>query len=283
MNIQWYPGHMKKTWDMLQSHLKLVDVALELRDARAPIASENPMFAQLLQGKRRFLLLNKSDLADPSVTTQWLSRYKEENVHALSFNARTDDTAELIQKVIREGAFVHEKNKRQGRKPRAIRLMVIGVPNVGKSSLINRLVGRTTSKIEDRPGVTRGKQWVRLRKDLELFDTPGILWPKFIDQQKALHLAFLGSINDLILDVNELAIELVDALRALYPNALSERYDVEESGEVTEVLEAIGRRRGALLSGDRIDLQRTSVLLLDEFRAGKLGRISLERPDDPRD
>mgnify|MGYP001290772412 CR=1 FL=1 len=278
MNIQWYPGHMKKAWDMVQSHLKLVDVALELRDARAPLASENPMFAQLLQGKKRLLLLNKADLADPVINREWTEYFASTGLEALTFNAKSDDTSVLISRILKEGAFVHEKNRRQGRKPRPIRLMVIGVPNVGKSSLINRLVGRTTSKIEDRPGVTRGKQWVRLRKDLELFDTPGILWPKFVDQQKATHLAFLGSINDLILDMTLLAVELIETIIQLYPGALSERYGIEESGHPQEIFETIGRQRGAILSGDRVDHERTAVMLLDEFRAAKIGRISLERP-----
>lgn len=278
MHIQWYPGHMKKARDMVQSHLKLVDVALELRDARAPLASENPMFADLLQGKKRLLLLNKADLADPCVNREWTEAFSKEGLKTLAFNARSDNTAELIALILREGAFVHEKNRRQGRKPRPIRLMVIGVPNVGKSSLINRLVGRTTSRIEDRPGVTRGKQWVRLRKDLELFDTPGILWPKFIDQKKALHLAFLGSINDLVLDTTRLAIELIETLRELYPGVLEARYDVSESGHPEEVFEAIAKRRGAIISGGRIDEERTAVMLLDEFRSAKIGRISLERP-----
>ncbi len=280
MNIQWYPGHMKKAWDMVQSHLRLVDVALELRDARAPLASENPKFAQLLQGKKRLLLLNKADLADPSVNREWVEHFRATGLETLTFNAKSDDTDELIARIMKEGAFVHEKNRRQGRKPRPIRLIVIGVPNVGKSSLINRLVGRTTSRIEDRPGVTRGKQWVRLRKDLELFDTPGILWPKFVDQKKATHLAFLGSINDLILDMSQLAMELIETLRVLYPGALNRRYDVAETGYAQEIFEEIGRRRGAILSGDRIDYERTAVLLLDEFRSARIGRISLERPTE---
>ena len=277
MNIQWYPGHMKKTRDLIGAHIKLVDIVVDLLDARAPRATTNPIFDDLLGAKKRLIVLNKVDLADPSINQEWIRHFEAEGKAVLSFNAKTDPPKRLLQAINRVGSFVAERQREKGQRPRPVRAMVIGIPNVGKSSLINRLVGRSSAKTGDRPGVTRGKQWIRLSGGVDLFDTPGILWPKFEDQDQALRLAFIGSINDDILDRYHLSKYLLETLCPLYPQATEQRYGVA-CGETHEMLEAIGRKRGMLLPGNEIDYDRLSRVLLDEFRAGLLGRISLERP-----
>ncbi len=279
MNIQWYPGHMKKTRDLISTHIKLVDFVVELLDARAPLASRNPLFDDLLGDKKRLLLLNKADLAEERVNQQWIHYFEKEGHDVLLMNAKDGSTAKMLDKLQQMGEPLQQKLIEQGRKARSLRIMILGVPNVGKSSLINRLVGRSSAKTGDRPGVTRGKQWVRLRGDLELFDTPGILWPKFDDQEQALYLALLGSIRDEILDLGDLAYRLIGILKEHYPGLLQKRYGVEEEGEIIEIMDAIALSRGALLPGKRIDYDRVSRLLLDEFRGGILGRISLEQPE----
>lgn len=279
MNIQWYPGHMKKTRDLISTHIKLVDFVVELLDARAPLASRNPLFDDLLGDKKRLLLLNKADLAEERVNQQWIHYFEKEGHDVLLMNAKDGSTAKMLDKLQQMGEPLQQKLIEQGRKARSLRIMILGVPNVGKSSLINRLVGRSSAKTGDRPGVTRGKQWVRLRGDLELFDTPGILWPKFDDQEQALYLALLGSIRDEILDLGDLAYRLIGILKEHYPGLLQKRYGVEEEGEIIEIIDAIALSRGALLPGKRIDYDRVSRLLLDEFRGGILGRISLEQPE----
>lgn len=279
MNIQWYPGHMKKTRDLISTHIKLVDFVVELLDARAPLASRNPLFDDLLGDKKRLLLLNKADLAEERVNQQWIHYFEKEGHDVLLMNAKDGSTVKMLDKLQQMGEPLQQKLIKQGRKARSLRIMILGVPNVGKSSLINRLVGRSSAKTGDRPGVTRGKQWVRLRGDLELFDTPGILWPKFDDQEQALYLALLGSIRDEILDLGDLAYRLIGILKEYYPGLLQKRYGVEEEGEIIEIMDAIALSRGALLPGKRIDYDRVSRLLLDEFRGGILGRISLEQPE----
>lgn len=279
MNIQWYPGHMKKTRDLISTHIKLVDFVVELLDARAPLASRNPLFDDLLGDKKRLLLLNKADLAEERINQKWIHYFEKEGHDVLLMNAKDGSTTKMLDKLQQMGEPLQQKLIEQGRKARSLRIMILGVPNVGKSSLINRLVGRSSAKTGDRPGVTRGKQWVRLRGDLELFDTPGILWPKFDDQEQALYLALLGSIRDEILDLGDLAYRLIGILKEHYPGLLQKRYGVEEEGEIIEIIDAIALSRGALLPGKRIDYDRVSRLLLDEFRGGILGRISLEQPE----
>lgn len=277
MNIQWYPGHMKKTRDLIQTHIKLVDIVVELLDARAPGATINPQFDDLLGQKKRLIVLNKADLADPAITQLWVDHFSAQDKAVLTFNAKTDPPKRLLDAIRRVGAFVHDKQRARGQKPRAIRAMVIGIPNVGKSSLINRLIGRSSAKTGDKPGVTRGKQWLRLSGNVDLFDTPGILWPKFEDDNQALRLAFIGSINDDILDRHKLSRHLLEAICRDYPRATEERYGVA-CADYDDMLEAIARRRGLILKGNLIDDDRLSRMLLDEFRGGLLGRISLERP-----
>ena len=282
MTIQWYPGHMKKTRDLISAHIKLVDFVVELVDARAPLASRNPLFDDLLGDKKRLLLLNKADLADESTNQQWIAYFEKQAHDVLAMNAKDGSTTKMIERLEKMGEPLQERLALQGRKKRSLRIMILGIPNVGKSSLINRLVGKSSAKTGDRPGVTRGKQWIRLRGDLELFDTPGILWPKLEDQQKAFYLAVLGSIRDEILDIEDLAYDLIAILREDHPGILACRYGIEEEGDTIDLMDAIAIRRGAIMPGKRIDYQRVSRILLDEFRAGALGRISLESPEHER-
>lgn len=280
MDIQWYPGHMKKTRDLISQNHKLVDLVVELLDARAPSSSLNPIFDDLLGEKKRVYILNKADLADEEVNKLWLEHYKAQGKHALTMNSKDGSTKELLNLIKKVSAPMHEEMKKKGRKPRPVRMMILGVPNVGKSSLINRLAGRASARTGDKPGVTRGKQWVRMGGNLELFDTPGILWPKFEDPIEGVHLALVGSIRDEILDRETLAFRLVGILRELYPGVLEKRFGVEELGEDIEVMDNIALARGAILSRGMIDYERISRVLIDEFRSGKLGRISLEKPED---
>ncbi len=280
MDIQWYPGHMKKTRDLISQNHKLVDLIVELLDARAPRSSLNPIFDDVLGDKKRLFLLNKSDLADPSVNNLWLDFYQKQNKDILLMNSRSGSTKVILDKIRQMNAPIHERMIQRGRKIRPMRMMILGVPNVGKSSLINRLAGRASARTGDKPGVTRGKQWVRLGKDLELFDTPGILWPKFEDNQEGIHLALIGSIRDEILDRQSLALELVRRLIKDYPGVLRQRYGCEEEGEALVIMENIALARGAILPGKQIDYERIARILIDEFRGGILGRISLERPEN---
>ncbi len=277
MNIQWYPGHMKKTRELIQQHIKLVDIVVELLDARAPKATINPQFDDLIGHKKRLIVLNKADLADPEITKQWVKYIETQGKAVLTFNAKTDPPKRLLDAIANVGSFVNQRQQAKGQRARAIRAMVIGIPNVGKSSLINRLIGRSSAKTGDKPGVTRGKQWLRLNGNVDLFDTPGILWPKFEDDDQALRLAFIGSINDDILDRYKLSRHLLSTICENYATATINRYDVA-CGELDDMMEAIGRRRGLLLKGNQVDYDRLTRMLLDEFRAGQLGRISLERP-----
>ena len=278
MDIQWYPGHMKKTKDLIKEHIKLVDLIVELVDARAPLSTLNPVFDDILGNKPRLLLMNKYDLAEERISDAWRSYFIKEGREVLFFNAREDSPKKLLNKIHDMTSFVQERQKERGLKDRAARIMVIGIPNVGKSSLINRLVGKASAKVGDRPGVTKGKQWVRLQGNVELFDTPGILLPKFEDEKIALNIAFIGSIKDQILDIETLALRLLEYLVEHYPERLEERYGVEVT-EALETMEAIALKRGHIFSKKQIDYTRVSVMILDEFRAGKLGRISLETPE----
>lgn len=278
MNIQWYPGHMKKTRDLIQAHIKLVDIVVELLDARAPLATINPQFDDLLGHKKKLIVLNKSDLSDPAVNSRWVKHFEALGHSVIEFNAKSDPPKRLLDAINRVGKFVNEKTAAKGQRPRPIRVMVIGIPNVGKSSLINRLIGKASAKTGDKPGVTKGKQWLRLSGNVDLFDTPGILWPKFENDNQALRLAFIGSINDDILDRYRLSKYLLEAICADYPEATDKRFGVA-CGDVDEMMVAIGKRRGCLLPGERIDYDRLSRMLLDEFRGGQLGRLSLEKPE----
>ncbi|HML38799.1 MAG TPA: ribosome biogenesis GTPase YlqF [Bacillota bacterium] len=274
-HINWYPGHMKKTRELIQENLKMVDVVIEVVDARIPVSSRNPIIDELVKSKRRIVILNKSDLSDSHANEEWVEYFKNQGYDVLPMNCMTGYGVPQLFKLLT--AIREEKNEGKVRK-RPLRMMIVGVPNVGKSSLINRLTGKKSAKTGNKPGVTRGKQWLNLENDMQLLDTPGILWPKFEDPKAGLNLAFCGSIKDEILDVASLALELIKVLQVDYPELLKERYKLEDlGGQPLETMELIAEKRGFIQSGKRIDYERTGRTLLDEFRAGTIGRITLEK------
>lgn len=283
LNIQWFPGHMAKTRRLIQENLRLVDAVVEVTDARIPRSSRNPEIAKLLGTKPRIVVLNKSDTADEGVTRGWIEHYRAAGVTAVATDCKSGKNVNRVLPMVRE-ALKDEIAKwaAKGMVGRPIRLMIVGIPNVGKSALINRLAGSKRVRVEDRPGVTRGKQWIKLAGDVELLDTPGVLAPKFEDKEVGVSLAFTGAIKDDILDIETLALVFIHKLRAVSAEPLKVRYGIEIDSEMSslEVLEAIGRRRGFLVSGGEINTERAAIILLDEFRSGKLGRISLEAAGD---
>jgi ribosome biogenesis GTPase A len=281
LTIQWFPGHMAKTRRMMVENLKLVDAVVEVTDARIPRSSRNPEMDSLVGRKPRIVVLNKCDAADDAVTSQWIESYKNIGVPAIATDCRSGKNVAKILPLVKN--VLEDDIKRwseRGMTGRSIRLMIVGIPNVGKSSLINRLAGSKRAKVEDRPGVTKGKQWVSVSNDIELLDMPGVLWPKFEDKDVGLSLAFTGAVKDDIMDMEMLACEFITRLRSIDSGVLKQRYNVDVSEDMTsyEVLEAIGRRRGFLISGGEINTERAAIILMDEFRSGKLGRISLELP-----
>lgn len=281
MKLQWYPGHMTKARRMMQENISLIDLIIELVDARMPRSSRNPDLEELGKGKARLILLNKSDLSDPEVNKLWADYYNENGVLTLEVNSKSKKGIAGIRPKIMEAAREKlERNKKRGILNRPLRTMVVGIPNVGKSTLINTYSGKSAAKTGDRPGVTKGKQWIRLSKDLELLDTPGILWPKFEDEQIGINLAFTGSINDEIIQREELCAELISFLMESYPSALSDRYGISiDAGDTPHIiLEKITLRLLALKKGGEPDTLKGAITILDDFRGGKLGRISLERP-----
>lgn len=291
MQIQWYPGHMTKAKRAMQEDIKLIDLVIELVDARVPLGSRNPDIDTLAKGKGRIVLLNKADLADDSCTERWISWFKEQGIHALRINARTGLGLKQIQPLVQEACKEKiERDRRRGIKNRPVRTMVVGIPNVGKSTFINSFAGKACAKTGNKPGVTKGNQWIRLNKTLELLDTPGILWPRFEDPQVGLRLAFIGSINDEILDKEELALELIKNISECYGRRLEERYnveigdfEVEDSEKIKislEVLRQIARSRSCLLKGNELDTKKAAGILLDDFRSGKLGYVTLEVPEE---
>ena len=274
-HINWYPGHMKKTRELIQNNLKAVDVVIEIVDSRIPVSSRNPVIDEIIQGKKRIIVLGKSDLADDVATENWKKKLSQDGSRVVALNAQTGANIKELFKVLEQ-----EQDKRNAEKSfqRPLRLMIVGVPNVGKSSLINRLIGKKSTKTGDRPGVTTGKQWVTLQNGMQLLDTPGILWPKFEDRHVGLNLAFCGSIKDDILGVQDLAFELIKVLEKDYPQNLMDRYKLDEICEETiDNMDAIAIKRGFIMSGKRIDYERTGRIVLDEFRGGKLGKITLEQ------
>ena len=275
MHINWYPGHMAAAKRMMEENLKLIDIIIELRDARIPFASGNPDIEKF--NKPRLVLLNKADLADPEKTKKWLNWFKEKDIPALSINAKTRQS-EVVSFINRICAEKAEYFKQKG-VVRNMRALVAGIPNVGKSTLINSLSGSQKAKTGDKPGVTRGKQWVKTGS-VDLLDSPGLLWPRLDNQVSAKYLAFTGTINDEILDRDELALELIKTLREKYPKSLEDRYGITLGEEALEDYEAICKKRGFLLKNKEYDYSRCARVLLDEFRAGTLGRITLEVPDD---
>lgn len=285
MNIQWYPGHMTKARRAMQEDIKLIDLVIELVDARVPFSSRNPDIDKLAAGKARMVLLNKADLADETETRKWAQMFEDMGIYVVKIDARNKGTLKQVQTAQQEACKEKiERDRRRGILNRPIRTMVVGIPNVGKSTFINSFAGKACAKTGNKPGVTKGNQWIRLNKTLELLDTPGILWPRFEDQQVGLHLALIGSINDQILNKDELACELISLLEKDYPQVIKERFGIENVEEDrVKVLEEIARSRACLMKGGELDLARASALLLDDFRAGKLGHISLEKAQDYKD
>ncbi|MDE6888680.1 MAG: ribosome biogenesis GTPase YlqF [Eubacterium sp.] len=279
MQYQWYPGHMTKAKRQMQEDIKLVDLVIELVDARIPLSSHNPDIDVLGQNKSRLVLLNKADLADEAKNEAWCEYYKKQGIYAVRLDARNRAGMKQVQDVIQEACKEKlEKNRRRGILNRPVRAMVAGIPNVGKSTFINSFAGKACAKTGNKPGVTKGKQWIRLNKNVELLDTPGILWPKFEDQRIGLHLAYIGSIKDELLDRDEVAVSLIGELTQTYPGLLAKRYDLTEEAEPVKVLEQLAESRGCLKKGGELDCGKAAVLLSDDFRSGKLGRITIELP-----
>lgn len=277
MNVQWYPGHMTKAKRQMQEDIKLIDLIIELVDARVPLSSRNPDIDELGKNKSRLIILNKSDLADDRQNEKWKKFFEEKGFFVVKIDSRSKAGMKVIHNVIQEACKEKiERDRKRGIKNRPIRAMVVGIPNVGKSTFINSFAGRACAKTGNKPGVTKGKQWIRLNKGVELLDTPGILWPKFEDQQVGMRLAFVGSIKDDILNMEELALELIEYLRTNYQGLLAGRYQISEEGTAVSVLEEIARVRGCLKKGEELDYAKASVLLFDEFRSGKIGHITLE-------
>ena len=279
MNLQWYPGHMTKAKRQMQEDLKLIDLIIELVDARIPLSSRNPDIDELGKNKARLILLNKSDLADERYNEQWSAYFQKKGFYVVKVNAKSGAGLKSIQGVIQEACKAKiERDRRRGIKNRPIRAMVVGIPNVGKSTFINSYAGKACAKTGNKPGVTKGKQWIRLNKTLELLDTPGILWPKFEDQEVGKRLAFIGSIKDEILNLEELSLELLDYIRTNYPGLLNTRYGIEEEGTPVSLLEAVADKRKCLIRGQEIDYAKAPGIVMEEFRNGKIGRITLEFP-----
>ncbi|MBR3975894.1 MAG: ribosome biogenesis GTPase YlqF [Clostridia bacterium] len=281
-NVQWFPGHMAKTRRKIKESLPLVDAVTELRDARIPVSSTNPELNELIENKPKIILLNKCDLADEKTTLEWISYYKKQGIPALAVDCRSGKGLNMYQKTINE--LLKDKiqsNKDKGMAGKALRIMVVGIPNTGKSSFINRMAKNGKAKVEDRAGVTRHNQWFVIGSGIELLDTPGVLWPKFEDPEVGYRLAFTGGIKDTILDIETLSMKLLDILSKDYPERLTERYKVTDFQDMEsfELLEYIGRKRGMLISGGEIDTERAAIMLFDELRAGKLGRITFEKPE----
>ncbi len=279
-SLQWYPGHMRKAERLVRENLKLVDVVVELLDARIPMSSANPVLREIVAGKPRVVVLNKADLADPAATRSWERYFAAQEIAAVPVDAvKGSGTKELVQAIRRCAAPRTEKLAKHGAKPRAARCMILGIPNVGKSSLINRLSGGTRTKVENRPGVTRAKQWIRIGAQLELLDMPGILWPKFEDAQAALRLAFTGAISDTVYDVGGVVLQLLHVLHMDYPAALCARYGLDEAMPMgAALLEEIAQKRGCLVRGGRIDYEKAEQIVLTDFRSGRLGRVTLDPP-----
>ena len=281
MHFQWYPGHMTKAKRMMQEDIKLIDLVIELVDARIPMSSRNPDIDELGKNKARLILLNKSDLAEDKQNDAWATYFKEKGYSVVKVNSKKGGGIKSIQGVIQEACKEKiERDRKRGILNRPVRAMVVGIPNVGKSTFINALAGKACAKTGNKPGVTKGKQWIRLNKNVELLDTPGILWPKFEDQTVGLRLAFIGSIKDEILNTEELAAEMIQFMKKYYRGVLAEKYAIIESDDPYQCLADIAKSRYCLLRGNELDMAKAAILLVDDFRSGRLGRITLEFPED---
>ena len=285
MNVQWYPGHMAKAKRMMEENIKLIDVVIELVDARIPLSSKNPDIDTLAANKSRVLLLNKYDMADPKHNEAWKAYFEENGYHTLLINSKSGRSIKQIKDLVYKACEAKiERDRKRGILNRPVRAMVVGIPNVGKSTFINSFVGKASTRTGNKPGVTKGKQWIRLSSKIELLDTPGILWPKFEDPDAGVRLAFIGSINDDIIQMMDLSLELILFLNKYYPNAIRNRYEIDVPTDMTELkdgvntLEKIAFKRACIMKGGEPDLERAAAILLDDFRSVKLGNISLEFP-----
>ena len=277
MNFQWYPGHMTKARRMMQENIKLIDLVIELVDARIPMSSRNPDIDELGRNKARLILLNKSDLADERYTEEWMEYFRSKGYSVVKVNSKKGGGIKSIQGVIQDACKEKtERDRKRGILNRPVRAMVVGIPNVGKSTFINALAGKACAKTGNKPGVTKGKQWIRLNKNVELLDTPGILWPKFEDQTVGLRLAFIGSIKDDIMNLEELAAELIGFLKESYPGILAQKYGITEQPDDYACLSELAEKRHCLVRGNELDISKAAILLLDDFRNGRMGRITLE-------
>ncbi|MBO5246506.1 MAG: ribosome biogenesis GTPase YlqF [Eubacterium sp.] len=283
MQFQWYPGHMTKAKRQMQEDIKLVDLVIELVDARIPMSSRNPDIDELGKNKARLILLNKADLADEKQNQAWTSYFEEKGYFVVRMDARSKAQIKPVNQVILEACKEKiERDRRRGIKNRPVRAMVVGIPNVGKSTFINSFAGKACAKTGNKPGVTKGKQWIRLNKSVELLDTPGILWPKFEDQRVGLKLALIGSIKDEILNIDEMSLELIRLLQQeeAYMTAMAARYDLTPEEEPVKLLEQVATNRSCIKKGGELDYSKAAALLLDEFRSGTIGRMTLEKPEE---
>lgn len=279
MHFQWYPGHMTKARRQMQEDMKLIDLVIELVDARVPLGSRNPDIDELGKNKARLILMNKADLADERQTKAWMEYFQQKGYFAVRLDARSKAGMKAISAEIMKACQEKiERDQKRGIKNRPVRAMVVGIPNVGKSTFINTYAGKACTKTGNKPGVTKGKQWIRLNKNVELLDTPGILWPKFEDQQVGLYLALIGSIKDEILNIDELSLELVRILKEKYPGTLAGRYEVEEGQDGPGILGQVAQNRNCVKKGGELDYSKAASLMVDEFRSGRLGKITLEFP-----
>lgn len=281
MNYQWYPGHMTKAKRMMQEDIKLIDLIIELVDARTPLSSRNPDIDELGKNKSRMILLNKSDLADPQATKKWMDYFASKGIETVEVNARNGNGLKNIQSAVAKACAAKiERDRKRGILNRPVRAMVVGIPNVGKSTFINSYAKKACTKTGNKPGVTKGKQWIKLNKNLELLDTPGILWPKFEDNLIGMRLAFIGSINDQILYSEELAADFIKYLDGCYPESISLYYGFEKQDDAYKTLEEIARVRRCLGKNETLDIKKAAMILMDDFRSGKIGRITLELPEE---
>lgn len=280
MHFQWYPGHMTKAKRMMQENIKLIDIMVELVDARIPVSSKNPDIDDLARNKYRLIILNKADMADPDVTALWEEYYKQQGFLVAKVNSRKGTGVNEVKKLIDIACKEKkERDKKRGILNRPIRAMISGIPNVGKSTFINSFAGKACAKTGNKPGVTKGKQWIKINKNVELLDTPGILWPKFDDQTVGLRLALIGSIKEEILNNTEITLLFVQFLLENYPGVLEKRYEVDETQTPSQVLEEVAKRRGCLMKGNQYDIDKAALIILDDYRSLKLGRLSLEKPE----
>ena len=279
-NINWYPGHMAKTKKQIIEDLKLIDIVIEILDARIPLASQNPDIENCIKDKNKIIVLNKADLADNNITNKWIEFYKSNGIKAIAVESNNSKgIKEVIEAIKSEYDIIKEKYMQKGRIGRAIRVMIVGIPNVGKSTFINSIAKRNTAKVGNKPGVTKQKQWIKITNEIELMDTPGMLWPKLENKDFAMHLAFAGTIGKNAIDKEEIAYYLLEYLIKNYPQRLTERFNISlDEKETVDVLEEIAKKRGAIISGGNINMQKVSDIILNDFQNGKLGRITIELP-----